>query len=204
MKESARRSRSGSPSRGDSGVEVPGGDLPGCVGDPPEWPQQPAARPPPDAGGQQHGDGRADDEGEQDRAQGPLGGAEPEGLVVVGIDVGDVDADADVVLVAEVEALDPRDADVDRLAKLTGEALERELGVGAGPLGGGQVDGGEPARLRADRPEERAELVLAELLGAGPQLLAHPEGVEHGLLARQLGALLEQGGPGECVRHDGE
>ena len=74
---------------GDARVEVAGGDLAGGVGDPAERPQQAPARPPADAGGQQHGDRRADDEGEQDRAQRALGRAELEGLEVVGVDLGD-------------------------------------------------------------------------------------------------------------------
>ena len=112
---------------GDPGVEVAGGDLPRSVGDAVERSQQAAARPPADAGGQQDRDGGADHEGDEDRAQRPLRAAELERLEVVGVDIGDVHADADVALVAEVEALDAGHADVESLAQLGGEALERDL-----------------------------------------------------------------------------
>ena len=58
--------------------------------------------------GQQHRDERADDEREQDGPQRALGGTELERLEVVGVDLGDVDADADVVLATEVEPLHAR------------------------------------------------------------------------------------------------
>ena len=135
----------------DAGVEVAGGDLAGGVGDPPERAQQAAARPPAGEARQQDRDDRPDDEREQDRAQRVLGRPEPERLEVVGVDLGDLHADADVVLVADVEALHARTRPRSTAWRSSiGEALVRVQGVGRHRLARCR------GRRRRSRPTRRA------------------------------------------------
>ena len=76
---------------------------------------------------------RADDQGEQGRAQRALGRAELERLVVVGVDLGDVHADADVVVVAEVERCTAETPDGDGLAQVGRGSSRRRTGCRCSP-----------------------------------------------------------------------
>ena len=188
---------------GDAGVEVAGGDLAGGVGDAVERAQQAPARPPADAGGQQDGDRRADDEGEEDRAQraARCGRA--------GTPRSSWRRRRRCARRRRRSCSSPRSKrctpdtpDVERLAQLGREALEGELRVGS--LAGWsslEGDGGEPVRTRCARSAEpgRRSSVVPERSCSRTRTA-----LQHGLLAGDLGALLEQRGAGEGVRHDGQ
>ena len=183
----------------DPGVEVAGGDLTGGVGDPTQRSQQTPTRPPPDARRQRHRDQRADDQGQQDRPQRAPGGIERERLEVVGIDLGDVDADADVAVPPTEKRWMPDSPDVHGPAQLVGEALAGVPGVGARRS--------SPLRTAAANPPDSVRRPWnhsPKSVEPPRSWSQHPLGVADALAAGQLGALLEEGGAGEGVGHGGQ
>ena len=96
-----------------SGVEIARGDVAGGDADAVERAEQPATRPHADRGGEQRDHGGTDHQREQQHPQCLFGVVDREGLEVLGVDVGERDADPEVEVSLERESLQSGDVVLD-------------------------------------------------------------------------------------------
>ena len=194
------RSRSGSLLGLEPGVEAARGQLAGGVGDARDRPQQAAAGRPADRGGQDGGDRAAEHQRAADDPQAADERGEREDLEVLHVELGHVDADGEVRLAAEDEALAAGVAVEHVLAQRGREVAEAEAVALAEPA----VVAVEVVQREAAvvRPHLEDDLVRAQPLIA--QQLPQDAGVDEGLAQGDVLPLVGELPAGQGEREEGQ